>query len=200
MRKILINEINQNGQKYVFYLILIIIGIFLGTFYYSKIYKNENSYDVVEETINYIKNEKIDYKVLLNKYLKRDLQELLIIIIISISLLYKYGSYFYFCYKGFTIGFLISFLIMALPGIKGIVFSIGTILLPNIIKIPVFLFCHFHLMLLLKSIIERDYDNKYVIIKKNILKVGIVFIITIINCFFNTFLFNNVLVILKNIF
>lgn len=200
MRKFLIDEINKNGKKYILYLMIIIVGIFIGTFYFSKSYKNENSYVTIEETINFIKNGKIDYSILLANYLKRDLLELFILIFISISLLYKYGSYIFFCYKGFTFGFLISFLIRNLTGAKGILFSFGTILLPNIIKIPVFLFGHFYLALLFKSIIDRDYDNKYTILKELIVKVGAVVLIIIINCFFNTFIFNNILVIFKNIF
>ena len=76
MRKFLIDEINKNGKKYILYLMIIIVGIFIGTFYFSKSYKNENSYVTIEETINFIKNGKIDYSILLANYLKRDLLEL----------------------------------------------------------------------------------------------------------------------------
>lgn len=124
MHRFLIDEININGKKYIMYLIIVLVGVFLGTFYFSRGLKDENCYGAIESTINYIKSEKINYKQLLGMYLKRDLFDLLMISFISVSLLYKYGSYLFLGYKGFVFGFLISLLVSVLPGIKGIIISI----------------------------------------------------------------------------
>lgn len=197
MNKFILGELQNNGKKYILFFCIILVGIIIGTVIANKIPKKDETI-LINETVTNVRTKNIDYKAVMEKYLKNDFTDIIIITFISFSIFYKYGNILFFLIKGMRLGFVISIIMEAIGIGKGIVFSIVTIMLPNLIKIPVLLYIFFLCINLLRIGMENQYESRINLAKNFVLKYLGSCILIIINCVLNTYVFTNILVLLKN--
>lgn len=141
MKKILIDYIIRNKKNFIIITILFCIGIAVGTFSVN------NSSDMQKQELNgYITSliekiktaESINNLELLVLSIKENISVILIIWFLGCTIIGGVFIYLAIIYKGFTIGYTIS-AIVAVLGIKqGIIISIISLFLQNIIFIPAF--------------------------------------------------------------
>ena len=137
--EIAIRHINNNILEYIVMIIILLIGIILGTMYINKTDLNQR-----QEISNYINDFMNDMQngsnIDLSNLLRTSIQNnLLIIVLLWISGLTVIGMpivYLLVSIKGFCMGYTISSVIATLGLAEGIKFIVSTMLLQNIIIIP----------------------------------------------------------------
>lgn len=139
MRKILFNYLLLNKRNFIILLILFFIGISLGILMinYSNQEKKIELNDEITEIREIIKeSNEINYLNLFILSLKRNCTTILIVWFLGCTIIGGILIYFYIIYQGFLIGYTISAFIAVLGIRNGIIFSLATLLLQNIIFLP----------------------------------------------------------------
>ncbi len=179
---VVIGHINNNIMEYIIMIIILLIGIILGTIYINKanVIQTQEISNYINDFINDIQNgSNID----LNNLLRTSIyNNLLIIILLWISGLTVIGMpivYLLISIKGFCMGYSISAIIATLGLKEGIKFVLSTMLLQNIIIVPSVLILAVSGIKLYKAIMK---DRRRENIKIEILRYTIIaFFIGIIN-------------------
>lgn len=160
MKSILIDYIIRNKKNFTIIIILFFIGIAIGIFCIN------NSNDMQKTELNdYIKNLVIKIKdsnninniELLWLSIKENVFLILLIWFLGCTIIGGIFIYIAIIYKGFSIGYTISALIAVLGIKQGIIISILSLLLQNIIFLPVF----FIIAESRYKIIQRNIQKKY---------------------------------------
>ena len=180
LEDVLINHLNDNFKQYILMCIIFTIGIII-----SVIIAN-NTQDILEKNgettitniIEELKNGyEIDNIALLKKIAVNHITYLAIMWFLGCSLIGIPIVYFLVLYKGFSLGYTISCIVITLGTGRGILFTIITLLLQNIILIPSTLILSVSGLNLYKSIIRnRKIEN----IKIEILRHTIVSLIILV--------------------
>ena len=142
IKNIILNYIKENIKTYLILLIIFFIGLILGVIFVNN--ASEPQANQISSYINnFINSIKENYQISTKDLLKET-----VINNVSIAvILWFLGStvigfpliYVVICYKGYCIGYTISSVIATIGTAKGIVFILATMLLQNIIYIPVIL-------------------------------------------------------------
>ena len=161
---ILENHINQNIKEYAISLLIFFIGIIIGVVLVnsSTAENKENITGYINEFIGAIKNKEysIDGNKLLIKSIVSNFKLAVIIwvagsTIIGIPIIYASVGY-----KGVCVGYTVSAIIATLGKSKGIIFSISTLLLQNIVAIPCILALTVSSIKMYKNVMkERNKEN-----------------------------------------
>lgn len=175
--EIIIGHISNNITEYIVMIIILLIGIILGTMYINKTDLNER-----QEISNYVNDFIYDIQngnsIDSNKLLKTSIcNNLLIIILLWISGLTVIGMpvvYLIVSIKGFCVGYTISAIIATLENSQGVKFVLSTMLLQNMIVIPSILILAVSGIKLYKAIMK---DKRRENVKIEILKFTIIAII-----------------------
>ncbi len=152
----IITHIQNNKKQYAIVAIIFLIGLIIGV---SLINNEKISSDETSSYINeFIGNLKNNYQIDKANLLKKSITNYLIIAVI----MWFMGStvigipvvYLIVAFKGFSLGYTISCIMLALGTLKGMLFTILSLLLQNIISIPCILALAVSGMKLYKSIIK----------------------------------------------
>lgn len=160
---ILLNHIKNNKKDYTIAILLFLIGIIIGIMFINNI--NESSATQINEYIkalvtNMKSIEKIEYISLLKESFFSNLIMVVMVWIASSTIIGIPIVYGILVFRGFVLGYTISSITMTLGVGGGIAFGLSSLLLHNIIFIPVLFATCVSGMKLYKSIIKnREKEN-----------------------------------------
>lgn len=191
-------HISENIKQYIVLFIILAFGVLVGTIMINNTtetakaeineYLNTFITDVTENKINY-------YAVLKNSIIK-NIELILIIAFISLSVLGKIGIYAVNGYKGFTLGYTISSFIAVFGMQKGVVTVMSLLLFSKLVYIPALFFLSIHSLKLYQTLKENDDEDKKVAIIKYMLIIITVLVVLIISSLIETFINSNLLLLL----
>ena len=157
------NHIYNNKKEYLIACILFAIGLIFGIMYANNI--DENKFNQISEYIRLLINnlnkvEEINYIELLKKSVISNTIVIIIMWIAASTIIGIPIVYAEVAFRGFVLGYTVSCVLMVL-GIKdGTIYNIGTLLLHNIISVPVLLGTAVSGMKTYKSIMKnKQKDN-----------------------------------------
>lgn len=134
------NHVNNNKKEYIITTILFFIGFILGIIFINNI-QEEKLLEVTEHIkmlINNVKQvENINYLLILKESIISNIIIILILWIAASTIIGIPIVYAEVTFRGFVLGYTISSVLMALGTKYGIVYNLATLLLHNIIFIPV---------------------------------------------------------------
>ena len=141
MKKVLIDYVIRNKKNFIIIAILFCIGIGIGSFSINN--SNEGQ---KQELIEYITNliQKIKNSENINNFdllilsIKENVGAILIIWFLGCTIIGGIFIYLAVIYKGFSIGYTISAMVAVLGMKQGIILSVISLFLQNIIFIPAF--------------------------------------------------------------
>lgn len=168
--KIIKNHIINNKREYIIVTFLFIIGIFLGVLFVSNIQETERK-DISQYLGNFTEKMKNTDKINNMDLLKNSITQNIILAIIIwffgttvIGLPVVFGIVLY---RGFCLGYTISICVITMGISKGIMFSIISLLIQNLLFIPAILALAVSGFKLYKSIVK---DNRKENIKLEIVR------------------------------
>ena len=156
IKDVLANYINNNKREYILVIILFIIGIIIGVIFINKstTMQEEEITTYINEFVLKVKaNNQIDKTALLKQETISNFVLVLVMWFVGSTVVGIPIVYAIVVYKGFCLGYTISSIMLAL-GTKGIVFTICSVLLQNIIWIPCILALAVSGICLYKSIMK----------------------------------------------
>lgn len=204
IQDIIKQHIKNNIKEYLLVSIIFIIGIILGTVFIN--YSNAEQRGEIQNYIN-------TFTSGLNSDIKIDISNLLIDSIknnmIMVLALWFVGStvvgipivFIFVGFKGFTLGYTISSIMITFPLWKGILFVICTLLLQNIIFIPCLLSLAVSGIKLYKSIVKnKRKENIKIEILRHTLSCITITIMLILSSLIETYISSNLLTACISIF
>ena len=196
-KEIILHHIYENAKAYVIIIILFIIGIVAGIFFINN--ANESQASEIQSYITgFIDSLKQGYYIDKAELLKKSLWDNLTLIItmwfigstvIGIPIIFGIVAF-----RGFCIGYTVSGIIASLGVQKGIIFLLSTVLLQNLIFIPVIICMAVSCIRLYKSIMkDRRRENiKIEIIRHTLISVVLI-ICLVIASLVETYISTNIL-------
>ncbi len=202
LKTIILDNIYKNLKLYTIAILIFVIGITLGVIFINN--TNEAQITEIKEYItNFVNLIKQDYQIDKPKLLKKSILDNFLLILSMwfmgstvIGLPIVLGIVLY---RGFCIGYTISAVIAVLGTQKGVIFILSTILLQNLIFIPVLICMTISCIKLYKSIMKdkRRENIKLEIIRHTIISI-ILFIILAISSLVEVYISTNILMLTKS--
>lgn len=180
IKNYIINNIKNNKKEYISLCIVLFIGVVLGVLFINNVKDDEKVQiqDYINGFIDTVKNgNEIDKVTLLKDSVVRNISIGIILWFVGSTVVGIPLVYAYIGYKGFCISYTISSCIAVLGQVKGLVFSLASILLQNIIIIPILLAISVSGINLYQSIMK---DRRKENIKLEIIKHTVISIINIL--------------------
>ena len=187
--EILINHVKQNYKEYTISVVVLLIGVVVGVILVNCS-SDDNKSNITGYINSFIQSMKsgeyiIDGKKLFIKSIISNIRLALIIWIAGLTIIGIPIIYVSIAYKGLCIGYSISAIIATLGRAKGIIFSLSTMLIQNIIAIPCFLALMVSAMKMYKSVTINK--NKE-ILREEMCRHTLFSIFMVIGLIFSTFL------------
>lgn len=183
LKNLILNNIYSNLQYYIIVMIILIIGIACGVIFINNI-NEEQKAEISKYISDFISSLKNNYEINKAELLKNSLIEnfkltlgMWFIGSTVVGLPIVFGIVLY---RGFCIGYTVSSAIAILGAQKGIIFALSSILLQNIIIIPVLLVLSVSGIKLYKSIMKdkRRENIKLEIIRHTVVSIiGLIFLV-----------------------
>ena len=197
IKNIILNYIKENIKTYLILLIIFFIGWILGVIFVdnaSEPQANQIS-SYINNFINSIKeNYQISTKDLLKETVINNVSIAVILWFLGSTVIGFPLIYVVICYKGYCIGYTISSVIATIGTAKGIVFILATMLLQNIIYIPVILTLGVSGVKLYRLIMEdRRRENIKIQIAKHTIFSILMLMLLIISALIETYISGNLL-------
>lgn len=197
LKNIILNYIKENIKTYLILLIIFFIGLILGVIFVdnaSEPQANQIS-SYINNFINSIKeNYQISTKDLLKETVINNVSIAVILWFLGSTVIGFPLIYAVICYKGYCIGYTISSVIATIGTAKGIVFILATMLLQNIIYIPVILTLGVSGVKLYRLIMEdRRRENIKIQIAKHTIFSILMLMLLIISALIETYISGNLL-------
>ena len=197
IKNIILNYIKENIKTYLILLIIFFIGLILGVIFVdnaSEPQANQIS-SYINNFINSIKeNYQISTKDLLKETVINNVSIAVILWFLGSTVIGFPMIYVVICYKGYCIGYTISSVIATIGTAKGIVFILATMLLQNIIYIPVILTLGVSGVKLYRLIMEdRRRENIKIQIAKHTIFSILMLMLLIISALIETYISGNLL-------
>ncbi len=197
LKNIILNYIKENIKTYLILLIIFFIGLILGVIFVdnaSEPQANQIS-SYINNFINSIKeNYQISTKDLLKETVINNVSIAVILWFLGSTVIGFPLIYVVICYKGYCIGYTISSVIATIGTAKGIVFILATMLLQNIIYIPVILTLGVSGVKLYRLIMEdRRRENIKIQIAKHTIFSILMLMLLIISALIETYISGNLL-------
>ena len=176
-KKLILRHVSNNIREYAIVTIIFLIGIILGVIFVnnSNIETQSDIKGYIEGFIESLKNNQyqIDKTKLLKTSMIENAKLAIIIWIVGSTIIGKPLTYAIVAYRGYCIGYTISSIIAVLGVNRGIVFCISSLLLQNIIIIPVLLALNVSGIIIYKSIMndKRRENVKFEIMKHTIFSI-----------------------------
>lgn len=138
LKNILYTHIQNNLKEYTIASLIFIIGVLLGIVFLNNLNAVQtteiNTY--ITNSITTLKNNDINELLMLKDSITRNITFVLILWLMGSTIIGLLLVHFIVCFKGFCFGYTVSTIIYVLGINKGIIFSIASMLLKNIIAIP----------------------------------------------------------------
>lgn len=158
IRGVVLTHIKNNQKDYIILLLTLIIGVILGVMFINKV-SNEQKQEITDyitSFTNSLKEDKvIDKAGLLKSSITKNISLATCLWFIGGAVILIPVIYVTVLFRGFCIGYTISATIAVLGTAKGILFSVASLLLQNIIAIPAILALALSGIRLYKSIIKN---------------------------------------------
>lgn len=162
-RMIIYNHIKNNQKDYIIAVLLFLIGIIIGIMFINHATETQflEISNYIKTMANTIKSaENIDFSTLLKDSVFSNFVSVLILWIAASTIIGIPIVYGIIIFRGFVLGYTISSIIASIGIGNGILFSLSSLLLHNIIFIPVILAIAVSGMKLYQSIIKnREKEN-----------------------------------------
>lgn len=138
LKNILYTHIQNNLKEYTIASLIFIIGVLLGIVFLNNLNAVQtteiNTY--ITNSITTLKNNDINELLMLKDSITSNITFVLILWLMGSTIIGLLLVHFIVCFKGFCFGYTVSTIIYVLGINKGIIFSIASMLLKNIIAIP----------------------------------------------------------------
>ena len=202
IKRVIEEHITRNVRTYFILIIIFLVGLIIGL-----IVVNNSSLDQETEITSYINNfitelkngSKLDYFKLLKSSFFNNLLLVLILWFMSSTVIGIPIVYGVIGYKGFSMGYTISSVILSLGTGKGIAFVLSSMLLHNIILIPSMLAVAVSGINLYKSIIkDRRKENIKIEIVRHTVFSLIMLAIMALGSLIETYISSNLLISIVN--
>lgn len=204
IKNVILDNIHQNLKEYIIVTIILLVGIVAGVLFVN--YMNDTQIAEIKEYLErFITSLKGDFYIDKGQLLKNSLMENLKL---SISMWFIGSTVIgmpivlgIVLYRGFCIGYTVSAVIAVMGTQKGTIFFVTTILLQNIIFIPVLIALAVSGIKLYKSIMKdkRRENIKVEIIRHTIISI-ILFFILCISSLIEVYISTNLLTMCINFF
>lgn len=158
--EVVYKHVKVNAKDYLILSIIFIIGVMIGVVIINNSDENSktelNGY--INSFVNTIKNEglEIDRVQLTKETILKNLKLLILIWIAGTTIIGIPIIYLITIYKGVSIGYTVSAIMLTLGNWKGFLFSISALFLQNIIIIPIILMLNVSSLKLYRVLIKKD--------------------------------------------
>ena len=199
---IIANHIINNKKNYLISTLLFLVGLIIGIMFINNIndiqYKEISEY--IQKLVTNIKSvEKINYIKLLKESFESNFILVIVIWLASSTIIGIPIVYGLIAFRGFVFGYTISSILSSIGIGYGIIFSLCSLLLHNIIFIPVLLATSVSGMKLYKSIIKnREKQNIKVEFIRHTLFCTIMLLLLVISSLIEVYISTNLCKIIVN--
>ena len=196
IREFIIEHIKRNITEYIVMVLILVIGIILGTFYINNT-KTEQKQEI-SEYINWFVEDtysgmEIDFKNLLRTSIFNNLITVIFLWISGLTVIGMPIIYLIIAIKGFCMGYTISAIIGSIGTWDGIKFVISTMLLQNLIILPCILVLAVSGIKLYKSIIkDKRRENIKIEIFKYTIVATVIALISVLAAIVETYVSSNI--------
>lgn len=201
MKKILIEYIIRNKKNFIIIVILFCIGIAIGIFsinHSTNVQKEELNTYITSLLDKIKKTDNINNLEILILSIKENASLILLVWFLGCTIIGGIFIYLAIIYKGFTIGYTISAMIAVLGTKQGIILSIISLFLQNIIFLFAFFLIAENGIKLYKGIYTRCINLKEEVIRHTVIML-ITIMLSIFSSLVEVYISMNLLIFLKEI-
>lgn len=205
MKVYLLNYVEKNIKEIILITLIIFIGLIIGIIYINSL-TDENISKVdshVNSVVDYIKElnceeSKIDNTVILFSNLKRNILYIMLIGLFSLCIIGLPIMYLLIGFKSFSLGYTMSAILATLGTKSGIIFICSSMILHNIIYLIGIYLISISGIDLYKEIVVNKSENIRLKIISHIIFIVISVLISVFAALVETFISNNLFIILKD--
>ena len=205
MKVYLLNYVEKNIKEIILITLIIFIGLIIGIIYINSL-TDENISKVdshVNSVVDYIKElnceeSKIDNTVILFSNLKRNILYIMLIGLFSLCIIGLPIMYLLIGFKSFSLGYTMSAVLATLGTKSGIIFICSSMLLHNIILLIGIYLISISGIDLYKEIVVNKSENIRLKIISHIIFIVISVLISVFAALVETFISNNLFIMLKD--
>lgn len=180
----LIEYIKKYRVTYIAVIGTFIVGVLLGIFVTFKISNNqkENINSYINNTIKIAKENKIDKQNLFKENLLENLKTVGIIWLLGCTIIASFTIYIFMVYKGLIFGYITSIVFLVLGLGEGFKFLLPTVIIKNIIFLPIIFLLSTSGIRLYKEIIKRKINIKQELLRHTIIMCISIILAIIVSC------------------
>lgn len=205
MKVYLLNYVEKNIKEIILITLIIFIGLIIGIIYINSL-TDENISKVdshVNSVVDYIKElnceeSKIDNTVILFSNLKRNILYIMLIGLFSLCIIGLPIMYLLIGFKSFSLGYTMSAILATLGTKSGIIFICSSMILHNIIYLIGIYLISISGIDLYKEIVVNKSENIRLKIISHIIFIVISVLISMFAALVETFISNNLFIMLKD--
>lgn len=205
MKVYLLNYVEKNIKEIILITLIIFIGLIIGIIYINSL-TDENISKVdshVNSVVDYIKDlnceeSKIDNTVILFSNLKRNILYIMLIGLFSLCIIGLPIMYLLIGFKSFSLGYTMSAILATLGTKSGIIFICSSMILHNIIYLIGIYLISISGIDLYKEIVVNKSENIRLKIISHIIFIVISVLISVFAALVETFISNNLFIMLKD--
>lgn len=205
MKVYLLNYVEKNIKEIILITLIIFIGLIIGIIYINSL-TDENISKVdshVNSVVDYIKElnceeSKIDNTVILFTNLKRNILYIMLIGLFSLCIIGLPIMYLLIGFKSFSLGYTMSAILATLGTRSGIIFICSSMILHNIIYLIGIYLISISGIDLYKEIVVNKSENIRLKIISHIIFIVISVLISVFAALVETFISNNLFIMLKD--
>lgn len=205
MKVYFLNYVEKNIKEIILITLIIFIGLIIGIIYINSL-TDENISKVdshVNSVVDYIKElncekSKIDNTVILFSNLKRNILYIMLIGLFSLCIIGLPIMYLLIGFKSFSLGYTMSAILATLGTKSGIIFICSSMILHNIIYLIGIYLISISGIDLYKEIVVNKSENIRLKIISHIIFIVISVLISVFAALVETFISNNLFIMLKD--
>lgn len=205
MKVYLLNYVEKNIKEIILITLIIFIGLIIGIIYINSL-TDENISKVdshVNSVVDYIKElnceeSKIENTVILFSNLKRNILYIMLIGLFSLCIIGLPIMYLLIGFKSFSLGYTMSAILATLGTKSGIIFICSSMILHNIIYLIGIYLISISGIDLYKEIVVNKSENIRLKIISHIIFIVISVLISVFAALVETFISNNLFIMLKD--
>ncbi len=196
VKSIIMSHVQNNIKEYTIASLIFIIGVLLGVVFLNNLNEVQTVEisDYITSSINTLKNNgDINQFLMLKESISGNITFVIILWLMGSTVIGLLLVYLIVCFKGFCFGYTVSSIIYVLGTGKGVIFSIVTMFLRNIIAIPCTIALAVSGMKLYKSIMQdRRKENIKLEIVRHTLFCTFILILLVVSSFIETYITQNI--------
>lgn len=138
-KNIIFEHISNNQKEYILILLMFVIGIFAGVFFVNNIDETQGAEitSYFTSSVEKIKSSQgVQTMSVLNNSIASNVSFGILLWFLGTTIIGMPIVFGIIAYRGFCLGYTISASVLALGSVKGTIFTIGALMLHNIIFIP----------------------------------------------------------------